>query len=244
MPRSTGGSSSGKISLGRASEGSDLWGAPNFRGCKYCRRARTHPNPFEAVTGKPHLQFRSERHQECLPCTGKLWKSNPELVTTEDRSKFAKKLSENEAEYSTHMEAVGLYEQQQLQSLQKRRKLGQAVSDKDVEAPHQQEAVALNSTAGLELRTSLGVLWPLSTFEKTFGKKAAPGEITKVKQDGQELTGVLLPRSAGMDVGCTEMFDVKTAFANRTRQAASSDNAFSSDEVGSTWSKVGRVMIW
>lgn len=45
------------------------FGTNNFKGCKFCRRPRSTPNPIKAKQAQiPLLPFRSERHAECNMC--------------------------------------------------------------------------------------------------------------------------------------------------------------------------------
>ena len=225
----------GASGISRGSVASDVWGNAQFKGCKFCRRPRSHPNPFEGITGKAFLQFRSERHQECLPCNGTMRKSHPDMVTADDKAKFAKRLSEDQDEYAAHMKHVSSYESLQLESMAKRRKQGRTVDDKDVAQPLREEAVSLSSEVGLEMRRCLGILWPTDIYQQKFGKK--PPHLTRIDQDGQIITGVLLPRSEGMADGCTEIFDIKKATARKSMEAATSSNAIADLEVEKTWKK-------
>ena len=91
---------------------SSLWGTSTFKGCRYCRRDRTHPNPVVASREeKPTLQFKSDRHSECLPCCGKIRRCNPTLSTSESRASYAKKLQDCDQSYLQHMNELADYEQ-------------------------------------------------------------------------------------------------------------------------------------
>ena len=94
-----------------SSQQSEAWGTPSFKGCRFCRRDRSAANPIIACrASRPTLQFKSDRHQECLPCCGKLRRGNANLITAEQRAAFAKKLAEDDVAYSNHMEELGEYE--------------------------------------------------------------------------------------------------------------------------------------
>ena len=87
------------------------WGTPQFRGCKFCRRSRTCPNPLACIrASKPLLQFRSERHGECLPCVGSIRTSHKTIQNAEQHAAYAKKLQEDDAAYEQHMLEVSDYE--------------------------------------------------------------------------------------------------------------------------------------
>ena len=116
--------SEGGLSCSHASQ-SSLWGTPSFKGCRYCRRDRTFPNPVvQARDDKPHLQFKSDRHSECLPCIGKMRRCNPTFSTSEQKTSFAKKLAEDDSSYIQHMGELAAYEEKLQQPVKKRRTSG------------------------------------------------------------------------------------------------------------------------
>lgn len=99
------------LSLPSHASQSSKWGSTGFKGCRYCRRDRSFPNPVvEARPEKPHLQFKSDRHAECWLCTGKLRRCNPDLSTSEAKSQYAKRLADDETSYLKHMTDLEAYE--------------------------------------------------------------------------------------------------------------------------------------
>lgn len=60
---------------------------------------------------KPLLQFKSERHAECLPCCGKLRRCNPDLSASDAKAAYAKKLAEDDESYLLHMSDLEAYEE-------------------------------------------------------------------------------------------------------------------------------------
>lgn len=81
---------------------------------------------------KPTLQFKSDRHSDCLPCIGKIRKVNPQVSSSsESRNAYAKRLSEDDATYLEHMTDLGTYEETLQSSKTKRRKISKDGSDKE-----------------------------------------------------------------------------------------------------------------
>ncbi|CAE7294669.1 unnamed protein product, partial [Symbiodinium necroappetens] len=223
----------GSDPLSVAGPDSDVWGHASFKGCKFCRRSRNFPNPLLALfPNKPCLGFRSERHSECLTCTC-VNRREGNIESATDKNAHAKKLAEDRKSYDRHMELVEAHEKQALEAGAKKRKIGSHVSEGDL----RDTQVTVNSTAGLELRTCLGILWPQEIYERKHGVKLQDKDLTCINQAGQVLKGVLRPKSDGMEQGCTEIFDVRQSFAAKAVTEADSATAISEKEVDVAWAR-------
>ena len=221
---------------------SETFGNPGFKGCRWCRRPRSAANPYAEVSPqKPLLPFRSERHNECLPCTGKLRRKNPDLTSSDAKSTYAKKLASDEKAYKEHMKDLAAHEQDHLQTLRKRQASGKPISREEEDLPAMDQTVNLTSEAGLEMRKLLGVLWPLDVYERVVGKKPLQSQISKITQGGEVLAGVLRPKSEGQPEGTTEVYDVKKSYGSNIVQAASSKDAIFEEEVSGAWDKVKKL---
>ncbi|CAE7895081.1 unnamed protein product [Symbiodinium necroappetens] len=135
------------------------------------------------------------------------------------------------------MADVHKYEQQQNESLAKRRKTGGYVPDQGAEYSLNDNVVQVTDQQGLELRTCLGILWPVEAYEAKWGRKPIDKQVTKIKQGGRVLSGVLLPRSFGLEAGCTEVFDVKSSSASNVVTTADANTAINEKEMGAAWSR-------
>ena len=238
---SVGGGSSAPslLSEGGRSLASETFGNAAFKGCRFCRRPRSAGNPFAKwYPAKQLLQFRSDRHNECLPCLATLRRKHPSF-TSEQRAGLAKQLATDDASYENHMSDVTTYEQNHAATLEKRQKDGRALPDP--ETPEKQpQTVNMSNEAGLEMRKLLGVLWPTSVYETVEGKKYT-GQLTTINLGGESLTGVLRPRSCGLPEGATEVYDMKRSYGSTVVQAANSEDALFKDEVQGQWDKVRRL---
>ncbi|CAE7512716.1 unnamed protein product [Symbiodinium sp. CCMP2592] len=135
------------------------------------------------------------------------------------------------------MSDVHKYEQQQNETLAKRRKTGAHVPQQGAEHSLNDHVVQVTDQQSLELRTCLGILWPENVYESKFGQKPNPKQITKIKQGGTSLTGVLLPRSEGLEPGCTEVFDVKQSAATNVVTTADANTAINAKEMTGAWER-------
>ena len=236
----------GKTSLLGSDDGksmaSETWGNPGFRGCNFCRRPRSTPNPFLGFfPSKPLLQFRSDRHAECLPCGAKLRKKNAEISTAEQKATYARSLSQNEELYKEHMADLEIVQNAQFEVFQRRKDSGKALSTSDTPEMESERIISLNAESGLEMRKLLGVLWPAALYEKKTGKKLTAASLTKITQNGETLEGVLRPKSEGTPEGTTEIYDVKRSYAANVAKAASTEDALFQEEVSGAWNKVRKV---
>ena len=116
-------------SVATVSSQSPHWGTSSFKGCRFCRRDRTYPNPIVAARAtKPFLQFKSERHFDCLLCLGKIRRCNCNLVNAEHLKAFAQKLSTDDDAYNAHMGELCEYESS-LQDKDKSKKRRRVVAE-------------------------------------------------------------------------------------------------------------------
>ena len=168
-----------------------MWGTPQFKGCKFCRRSREHSNPAVHVRAdRPFLPFRSDRHPECLPCMSKMRKHNPALKSSHDKNVYAEKLTTCAQAYEDHVDV--LLEHEKIMRGEAPRVYKKRVDGLDVAAP--QVAVSTHVQTGLELKKLIGVMWPASAFEDEFKRKPHAHEISTIAQGPVTLTGVLLPK--------------------------------------------------
>ena len=219
-------------------EGSDDFKSPSFKGCRFCRRPRTFPNPYQSVCpDRPCLPFKSERHCECNTCTCVIRSNRPDIKTKEQKDKLQKELADDDEKHAVHMVMVKNYETQHLASMTKKRKAGVHFDpDADVaaQAPKQ---VKLGSESSLEFRESLGVLWPQQLYEEKTGKKIKQSDLTVIEEGNKVLRGILRPKEEGCPQGCTEVTNIHRSFAAQVTTAADSETAISKDQVDNTWAE-------
>ncbi|CAE7670348.1 unnamed protein product [Symbiodinium sp. CCMP2592] len=169
---------------------------------------------------KPHLQFRSERHAECLPCIGSIRTSHKTIQTSEQRGAYAKKLAECESSYEEHMNEVADYEQKMQKpvsgSASRKRKCKKG--EEDLPELHDEKPTQLNMAqeTGLEARQLLGILWPTKIYKDVTKKVPTEDQLTK------------------MVIGTYEVTDFKKAVGSQLIQAASSEDAIG-NEMAETW---------
>ncbi len=58
-----------------------------------------------------------------------------------------------------------------------------------------------------ELRRSCGILWPVKAFEDKHGRKPKHREVTQITQNGEVVSGVVLPGAYGMPEGGVKIFE-------------------------------------
>ena len=183
-----------------ATEPGDLWGSDTFKGCKFCRRQRNHPNPVVSELEQyPTLRFRSDRHTECNICYGVQRQTNPLRC----KRKYAETMRTSDAEFQTYVETVQRYEDQINGVAPKiRRKHGEGLV-----APSALQAT-INSVEGtvLEARKFLGIFWPTAIYEKAVGKKLTRAELGEVTHNGEKVKGIFRPEQHGRPVGTFEMW--------------------------------------
>ncbi|CAE7786207.1 unnamed protein product [Symbiodinium sp. CCMP2456] len=217
-------------------EGSEDWKSPAFRGCRWCRRPRSFPNPYHSLSpNRPFLAFKSERHCECNTCTCCIRTSRPDIKTKEQKDKLQKEMAEDDTKHAAHMEIVNNYETQHLANMTKKRKRGVYVDPEMEESAPKQ--VKVGSESSLEFRQALGVLWPKQLFEATTGKKVKESDMTTIEEGTKVLRGILRPKSEGCPEGCTELTNVHRSFAASITTAADSETAIGKDQLDKTWAE-------
>ena len=166
------------------------------------------------------------------------------MKTADDRAAYAKRLADNDSEFKSHMSELDIHVKQVVMNGLKRRKCGGFVGQEELDCPQASTVVSVNSEAGLELRKRLGILWPADVYERATGRKPKPNQLTKIVQGGETLTGILRPRSDGMEVGCTEVFDVKKSFASTAKDIANSEVALNEKEISGAWKRSREAMAF
>jgi len=149
------------------------------------------------------------RHHECLSCRAYIRKSMPQNSFGPAKQKYQDSLRTDDTLYEEHMTGIVLIESDRSSrgfAQVRRRQLGDAIVEDDAPA----KKICKVGGRELELRRCVGILWPLKDFEQLRGRKAKPSEITKIEQNGELLTGVILDRSTGMPPGGTEIFERNT----------------------------------
>ncbi|CAE7282680.1 unnamed protein product [Symbiodinium sp. CCMP2592] len=221
------------------------WGTNSFKGCRFCRRDRTCANPIVVARAtKPFLQFKSERHFDCLLCLGKIRRSNGSVVTSEQHKGFANKLATDEDAYNTHMTELAEYEAS-LQDKDKSRKRKRVVEEdpgsqfllvETSSSSHSQMLellVLMSQESGVEARQLLGILWPSAIYKQHTGEDPKPEWLTKMQIGGSTVVGVLRDPA----LGTYEMTDFKRAFGANVLTAADSEDAIG-NEMDETWKRV------
>ena len=221
------------------------WGTCNFKGCRFCRRDRNFDNPdFKKRAAKPLLQFRSERHPECLPCLGTIRKVHPIKNSTEGRNAYAKELASNEVAYETYVSEVSEYEEKVLnkeRAAGPKRKIG---GEDGLEVDQPKEDVNMVAEGGIEMKKFLGILWPPEVFEREEKRKPKPTEISKITVKGFNHIGVLRNRDCGEPKGSYEVYDFVRGYGQHSTQAATTDDAITAKEVEETWTKVAKGLTY
>ena len=218
---------------------SPAWGSANFKGCRFCRRDRSYPNPDRSqVQEKPFLPFRSERHPECLACLAKLRKTRPLSNTAAGKNELAKKCKEDEAIYEQHIEGLLLFEEEILNREKPRSKYRNKFGGDDgIDVGMPEEVVDMVDESAVEMRRFKGIMWPCDVFEEKEKRKPKPEELTTIEFHKQKYTGVLRNRECGMPIGCWEVYDTVKASAQHKVTIANSADALCANEVEDSFKK-------
>lgn len=185
------------------------------------------------------MQFRSERHPECLPCLGKIRKNDPLMNTALGRNDYAKKCKDDETFYNSHMDGLAAYEEMNINRDKPRGKLMNKLGGENgMEVDVPTAKVQMVSESGLEMKKFLGIMWPEAVFEAKEGRKPSPEEMTSVDINKVKYTGVLRERDHGCPRGCWEVFETVSAVAQHECTLADSAEATSLNEVDDTWKRL------
>lgn len=199
------------------------WGTAAFRGCNWCRRDRDCENPIEKDRRqRPNLQFRSERHHVCNPCTSALRKSEPDLLLPGNARKKEDRLKEVQTvleAYDSHCNLVKRYENCQNGVEQKpilpRSKRARDAEDDDSndDAMAPEKVVKTMHGTELESRRLVAVFWPKHVY-KTIEKRDPPQQsLTKWSLSGTARTGLMRHRKHGTPPGTEEIYQRQFATA-------------------------------
>ena len=183
------------------------------RTCKFCRRSSDSENPlhYKSVQ-QPLLGWRRPQGRECAICPWVI--QNDEELASMKKETLEQKLQDDEqnAQYMQKVERWQTFKNQTEGGKMRNFKLKAKTT------------VTVRNSTYFEAKKFLGILWPVALYIKHFGKKPKRSDIGSYPVNGQQIKGVLRPRSAGELPGTYEIHTVSEQGADLQAVVASTDD--------------------
>ncbi len=191
--------------------------------CKFCRRSSDSENPlrYKSVQ-QPFLAWRRPQGRECGICPWVI--ESDEWLSSMTKEKLEETL-QDDAQHSKFMEKVGKWET--FKNLTE----GGKTQKSKLKA---KTTVTARNSSYFEAKKFLGILWPAALYVKQFGKKPKRCDIGSYPVNGQQIKGVLRPRSEGEIPGTYEIHTVSQQGADLQAVLADTDD-MDNDEVAAVF---------
>ena len=189
------------------------------RTCKFCRRTSDSENPlhYKSVQ-QPLLGWRRPQGRECAICPWVV--QSDEEFSSMTKEKLEQTLRDDAA-HAKYMQKVEKWETFKNQTE------GGKQHNSKMKA---KTTVTVRNSTYFEAKKFLGILWPVALYIKQFGKKPKRADVGSYPVNGQQIKGVLRPRSDGELPGTYEIHTVSEQGADLQSVVADTD-AMDTDDV-------------
>ena len=183
--------------------------------CRFCLRARNHPNPRPSTVPGPFLKFIAEDRAECSSCKAFI----TSFFKGQKKATIEAGLKNDPKKREKYKDGVETYEEQMESGGHARRTKAMA---SDIEVP---QFLALAQECASKSKMICGIFWPKDVYARVEGKELSPDEIQPHTHNGVKYWGIVREPSCGVYAGCIELTEEDNLVLTRGHELEQSGTA-------------------